>query len=309
MSEPAQSAGGGLSRDDVFRVLGALGAILTLVTAVLFYFGWRRSEAQSRVMGIDVSLFGFTSQDYVLRSISSLYLPLLVLAGIGLLWVRAHARTSAWLTRRAAAPEHENEPLLQVARWVRIAAATLGVGCLLFTVAAGSTDPIAAVGWLAGELSSVQWVVPLVLLGCIVVMAYCGWIRRVLAPDQVARTTPWVAILSGALAAVIVILSAFWILEEYAAAVGRGYAQQLVSNVGQLPRATVTSPAPLDIQAPGVTETEVDDHGVTTYRTTGLRLLARSGSKILLVHDGWRPGSGVVVVLPDSDSYSWQFSR
>ena len=82
----------GLTRQDFFSALGALGAILTLVTAVLFYFGWRRSEAQSRVMGIDVSLFGFTSQDYVLRSITALYLPLLLLAGLGLAlgWLWLH---------------------------------------------------------------------------------------------------------------------------------------------------------------------------------------------------------------------------
>lgn len=309
MSGPPEPQAGGLSRDDVFRVLGALGAILTLVTAVLFYFGWRRSEAQSRVMGIDVSLFGFTSQDYVLRSISSLYLPLLVLAGLGLAWVRLHARASAWLARRAAGPSSEIEPLLRWARWIGIVAATVGIGCLLFTVAAGSSAAPAPVGWLARRLSGSQWVVPLVLLACVVVIAYCGWVRRMLAPQARPTSGPWVSILSGALATVIVILSAFWILEEYAAAVGRGYAQQLVTNVGQLPRATVTSPTPLDIAAPGVTEVEVEDHGVTTYRTTGLRLLARSGSKILLVHDGWQPRSGVVVVLPDSDAYSWQFSR
>ena len=51
------------------------------------------------------------------------------------------------------------------------------------------------------------------------------------------------------------------------------------------------------------------EDGVVAYRDTGLRLLARSGSKILLVHNGWQPGSGVVVVLPDSESFSWQFSR
>jgi hypothetical protein len=300
---------GGLSRDDVFRVLGALGAILTLVTAVLFYFGWRRSETQSRVMGIDVSLFGFTSQDYVLRSISSLYLPLLVLAGLGLLWVRLHARASAWLSRRAEGPAGTNVALVRGARATSLVAGVIGAACLVFTVVAGWSEPPAWLGWLVRQLSRAEWVVPLALLACVVVVAYCGWARRVLAPQSVPRSAPWVSVLSGAFAAVIVILSAFWILEEYAAAVGRGYAQQLVSDVGQLPRATVTSPAPLDIQAPGVTQAEVDDHGVTIYRTTGLRLLARSGSKILLVHDGWQPRSGAVVVLPDSDAYSWQFSR
>lgn len=309
MSDQPPGPSGGLSRDDVFRVLGALGAILTLVTAVLFYFGWRRSEAQSRVMGIDVSLFGFTSQDYVLRSISSLYLPLLLMAALGLVWVRLHGLLSGWLTRLAASPAPaQRDVVLGWARWVSVGAAVVGAGCLLFTLAAGSTDRQAVVDWLAQQLSTARWVIPLLLLVCVVVIAYCGWIRRVLTPERVERRSPWGSVLSGALAGVIVILSMFWILEEYAASVGRGYAQQLVESVDQLPRATVTSPAPLGIEAPGVTEEKVDD-GVVSYRTTGLRLLARSGSKILLVHDAWQPRSGVVVVLPDSDSFSWQFSR
>ena len=78
------------SREEVLSILGALGAIITVVAAVMFYFGWRRSDAQARAMGIDVSLFGFSSQDYVLRSISSLYIPLLVAFGLMLLWVWAH---------------------------------------------------------------------------------------------------------------------------------------------------------------------------------------------------------------------------
>ena len=70
---------------------------MTLVTAVLFYFGWRRSDVQAGAMSIDVSLFGFSSQDYVLRSISSLYLPLLVILGLGLAWLWLHLRVTLLL--------------------------------------------------------------------------------------------------------------------------------------------------------------------------------------------------------------------
>ena len=40
-----------------------------------------------------------------------------------------------------------------------------------------------------------------------------------------------------------------------------------------------------------------------------LRLLARSGDKVLLVHDGWSPRTGTVIVLSDSDELAWEFSR
>ena len=49
-------------------------------------------------MGIDVSLFGFSSQDYVLRSISSLYLPLLAVLGLAW-WLWLHAWLTSWCAR------------------------------------------------------------------------------------------------------------------------------------------------------------------------------------------------------------------
>ena len=55
-----------------------------------------------------------------------------------------------------------------------------------------------------------------------------------------------------------------------------------------------------------MTEEHVSGGG---YRTTGLRLLARSGGRIILLHDGWSPATGTVIVVPDSDELIWQFRR
>jgi hypothetical protein len=113
------------------------------------------------------------------------------------------------------------------------------------------------------------------------------------------------------LAAGTVLVAALWMLEEYAAGVGRGYVVELSRTVDRLHRAVVISPTPLGIMAPGVTEERIGaaESAEVRYRTTGLRLLARSGGKVLLVHDRWAPGNGTVIVLPDSDQLSWQFSR
>jgi hypothetical protein len=104
---------------------------------------------------------------------------------------------------------------------------------------------------------------------------------------------------------------AFWMPEEYASAVGRGYALGLAANVDRLARTAVLSPTPLGINAPGVREQRLGAPGSpeVRYRTTGLRLLARSGGKVLLVHDGWSPRTGTVIVLSDSDELAWEFSR
>jgi hypothetical protein len=303
----------GVTRQDIFSVLGALGAVITLVTAVMFYFGWRRSDVQAQAMGIDVSLFGYSSQDYVLQSISSFYLTLLVLAGIGLGCVWLHGRVvdllhSQWLAtsgRRSAAAAWTG--------WIALAGFLLTAVCVLFAVAAGLQSTPPPVAALRRALVHRQWAVPLVLVLATVAASYVWWIHRQLAPVPAAPDPPpwWRTLLPAVLTAVIVLLGAFWMLEEYASAVGRGYAQQVAADVNQLPRTVVLSRTPLGIQAPGVREERIGAPGSpeVRYRTTGLRLLARSGGKVLLVHDGWSPRTGTVIVLSDDDQLGWEFSR
>ena len=313
MSErPAPTTPNGVTRQDVFALLGGLGAILTLATAVMYYFGWRRTDVQARAMGIDVSLFGFTTQDYVLRSISSLYLPGMVLAALALAWYWAHARIVRLLRSEAVGFEARRAI---AARWLARAAALLAaiaVGSLLVTLAVGVSSPPAAVAWLADELRPRQWVLPGVLVGATLAASYLWWIYRQLRPAQVTGPRSlWQTLLPIALVAGAVTLGAFWLLEEYATVVGVGYADQVTRSVDSLARAVVISPAPLGLEAPGVHEERLGAAGAADvrYRTTGLRLLARSGGKVLLVHDGWTPRSGTVIVIADKEELSWQFSR
>ncbi len=158
-----------------------------------------------------------------------------------------------------------------------------------------------------------HWGMPLVLVLATVAASYAWWIHRQLAPIPAAPDPPpwWRTLLMAVLTAGIVLLGAFWMLEEYASAVGRGYAQQVADHVGGVPRTVVLSRTPLGIQAPGVREERIGAAGSpeVRYRTTGLRLLARSGGKVLLVHDGWSPRTGTVIVLSDDDQLGWEFSR
>lgn len=304
----------GLTRQDVFSALGALGAVLTLVTAVMFYFGWRRSYVQAQAMGIDVSLFGYSTQDYVLQSISSLYLPLLVIAGLGLAAVGVHSRVDELIRSGRLATGPVGARTRSGSRWTAAGGGAVAAGCLLFTLAAGLASPPPGVGWLAGRLRGDQWVVPAVLMIATATAAYAWSIARRLGPSRLAgdpAAGPWRGLAAAALVGGMLVLGGFWLLEEYASAVGRGYAQQLGDNVDRLSRAVVVSPTPLGIVAPGVREERLGtpDSSDVRYRTTGLRLLARSGGKVILVHDDWSPRSGTVIVLADRDDLSWQFSR
>lgn len=301
----------GITRKDVFSALGALGAITAVVTAVMFYFGWRRSDVQARVMGMDVSLFGYSSQDYVLRSISSLYTPILVIFGLLLAWVWLHHQ----LERRIECyedddvPEDRREQLARVAKWGAIGGGVVAVGAVLFSILAGRADPFWPIGPIRDALVDDQWVVPAFLIAGTMVASYCVWIRRRLSPDEGTPTELWQRVLPAVLVGGTILLGTFWILEEYASDVGRARAQQVIDGVGRLPSAELTSSVPLGLDAPGVEESRVDVLGdADRYRTTGLRLLARASGKIILLHDGWSPTTGSVIVLADSDDFVWLFS-
>ena len=64
----------------VLQVVSELGVAVSLLTALLLYYGWVRARVQAEKMGLDVNLFGYTTQDYLLLSIDSLYFQLIWIA-------------------------------------------------------------------------------------------------------------------------------------------------------------------------------------------------------------------------------------
>jgi hypothetical protein len=296
-AEPGPAAGGGESPlRSALSVVTTLGPPLTIVTALMFYFGWMRSDTQARYMGLDVSLFGFSTQDYVLQSISTLYIPLLAAATLALGWLALHQRVDRALARPSS------RPALRAA-----GRALLGAGVLTAT----STVLAATM-----DRNHAPLVVPLILAGGTAVAAYGGWLARAAADPGALPppVPPWQRALRALLVGGVITLALFWEVSNYAGVVGRGYALEIARKVPALPRATAFSATPLGIQAPGVDEERLDaglgaDGKALRYRTTGLRFLVRSGGRMFLLHDGWTPQRGTVIVLPDNAQVRWQFSR
>src|SRR5918999_4212186 len=92
---------------DLLDLLKYVGSPIAIGTALLFYFGWVRSDAQAEAFGVDLSVFEMTTDDLVLRSINVLFFPLIGLLLGGLLflrldpWVRAHARYTGPVLRQS----------------------------------------------------------------------------------------------------------------------------------------------------------------------------------------------------------------
>lgn len=305
MSSTRSKRPGGLTRQDVFAILGSLGAVVTIFTAVMLYFGWRRSDVQAQDMGIDVSLFDFSPQDYVLRSISSLYLPLLVIFGLTLGWLWLHGRVIEMLRRLADDQPEARERAARRCRAIAVTATAVAAACVLFTVATGLSSPPWPVGPLKSALEDDQWTVPALLILAALTATYAFWLHRRFTKHETENPS-WHVALTGAIVVSIVVLGAFWMLEEYASSIGHRYASAIERGVGELPRASVISPTPLGIE--GVTEEVVEASGSTYYRTDGLRLLARAGGKLLLLPENWTRGIGIVVIA-DRQDLIWQFSE
>jgi hypothetical protein len=72
----------------------------TVITALLFYFGWAQTSALFGRLGIDQSALGFTVQDYMLRSVNSTFRPLSMVLLAAVVGLSAHIA----LTRAMATP-------------------------------------------------------------------------------------------------------------------------------------------------------------------------------------------------------------
>ncbi|MCZ2859874.1 hypothetical protein [Blastococcus sp. VKM Ac-2987] len=276
-------------------VLTTLGPPVTVAGALMLYYGWARTDQQARAMGLDVSLFGYTTQDYVLRSVRTLYLPLLVLGVLALGWLTAQQSVN----RRLLRPGPHRRILL--AGWTILG---LGLSIALLTLAVGISR------------NRPPLLLPLAIAAGVAAAAYGGSLVRAARGTERDPAPPWQRALRTLLVSAVVALALFWQLSDFAGAIGRGYADEVAASVPALPRATAYSPVPLGIQAPGVVEEPIDIDpsaaeapGAARYRITGLRLLTQSGGRIFLLHDGWTPETGTVVVLPVDDEVRWQFSR
>lgn len=287
---PATPADGDPPWRAALNVLTTLGPPLTIATALMHYFGWARTEEQARRMGLDVTLFGYSPQDYVIRSISTLYVPLLLVGVVVLAWLAVHRRVLRVLDQ----PGVVHRRVLLVGRTLLVAGVLAGAVAVV----------VATVDRMRAPLS-----VPLALAVGTAVAAYGAWLVGAVSPGA-APAPPWHRALRTLVITGLITLALFWELSEYAGVVGRGHAAQVARSVPDLPRATAYSDTPLGIQAAGVVEEVVAASGdQTRYRTTGLRLLTRSGGRLFLLHDGWDPRQGTVVVVPDDDEIRWQFSR
>jgi hypothetical protein len=284
----------------VLRALQSVGAVVgptALLTALLFYFGWARANAQANYLGLDVTLFDFSTEDYLLQSVSSVYVPLaeVLLAAVLLLW--AHRVVSGRL---------ERQPELPVWPWLEGALAAVG-----------------AVAFVAGVVfyndetptDTVLLLTPLCLVAGLGLVSYSVLVdRRRRAGPSTGNANPSaagpVAPLSVILVSVLLMAGLVWEVANYADIKGRQLGEFVADQLAFRPGVVVYSEKRLQIDQPGVTETRFDEpDSAYRFRYEGLKLLLRSSSRFFLVPGSWSVDRGTTIVLPESGSMRLEFVR
>ncbi len=275
---------------DVFRraaapMAGVL-ANVTVLTALLVYFGWRRSETQSQRLGIDQSILGLSTTDYLLRSIGPVLVLLVGVSGLGLAWVALDRRVAPWF---AGGPGDPRRP--PAARHVL---RLLGFAWLALPLMV----------WLVGFVwPSPAYILLPVSLGIgALLLVYAAHLHYPTPGPEATAAEKQRVVVRAAFALLLACVCLFWTASNYAEVLGVSLADGLAGDVDRLPAVTVYSEEPLYLEGPGVNEESLGGgEGVLRYRYTGLRLYDHTGGRLLLVSDRWTPTFGVVYVLDDDE--------
>jgi hypothetical protein len=245
----------------LWRVAGLVISQTALLTALLFYFGWARTRATFGYFGIDVSLLGFSTSDYLLRSVNAAFRPLLVVGLAALVAAALHQRWRG-VIQRAATP-------LGIVGVVLVA---IGLSGLVWT------------DW-GSELGA--WL-PVCLAAGFGLLAY-----RVTLVSR--RPGAELVLLSG-----LAVLGVFWAVSLYAEQVGRDRATAFARSLAAREELVLYSKERLAIQGPGINVTELRfADSAYRFRYAGLRLLLHSDGRYLVLPAGWTHGGAAAFLIPD----------
>lgn len=290
-------------------MLATIGVPVTVAAALMYYFGWAHSRGVAKLHNLNESLYSYSAEDYIIRGIAPVFQPLLWLGVIGLAWLGLHQA----VLKRLAIPRWR--PLLRSTGQI-----AFGVGVIVAAVALLASATFARVvgPWAAVmatpartlvaqlPLAAGPEVAPFSIAVGTAVAGYSLWLVRAATPAADRHDISMgQRVLRAGLIGGIIALAMFWGLGRLAVESGVATSSQ---ELQAMPRAIAYSAAPLGVHALGVREDQIG-LDPPLWRTTGLRLMGRSGGRMFLLHDGWTPEQGAVIVVPDDGKVIWQFFK
>jgi hypothetical protein len=265
--------------------LTTIGSPIAVATPLLVYFGWVRMDIQAQQLGYDSSVMDMSTQDYVIRSVGVLYVPLILTVLFALVLYWAHIRV---VTPTVAGTQDRE----RLGRWIRIFA----FSWVLWT-------PVCVLLLLSGPPLA-GFALPGLLTGTLLCAIYAGLLRRRVHRNHRTPTALKV------LVAVLLTLAVFWDTERVARTMGEAYAADIIAAPERLPAVVVYSSDDLGIDTVHVRKDTVARAGALplhTYRD--LRLLHRSGSRYLLITQTHERASTRVFVITETPTVRIEFSE
>jgi hypothetical protein len=294
--------------------LGAtIAAPVTVLGALLFYFGYVSSASEYAYFGINVDTIGLSTQDYIMRSPQTLLVPLLVLTLVSAAFlmlngvvrgrILAALSSPAGPSGPAERPAEQADRIRYLARRSQIPGlALLAAGVVLLFVYPYVRD------WAFYGLVTPS----LIALGCAII-AYAARIiamldrlgshqeDRTAGPAAQAGASPLARRTTGVVIVLVIAASIFWATATVAQWSGRGLAQYSAVHFGSLPSVILDTRERLFLRDPDIEETQLPPSQGQTfhYRYRGLRLLIEGQNRMFLVPGSWSASDSTLIVPLD----------
>lgn len=283
--------------------LSSFVAPLTLVTALLFYFGYVSTREFFRYFGIDVDIIGLSSQEFVMRSPGALFVPVMVLLLLAAALIVGHRALRRRLAKRSGPAQRR---VIGVIAWAGVGFVVIGL-VLAFGVLVPSDSNVA------------ELLAPVCLAIGAGLAAYAASTARSVDTGSVARGVVVLLVL-------VMVAGTFWSTATIARWWGLGQARELAADLQTLPAVVLDTreriypgneairfqeliPAASD-ETGGESAEDPDDAAPAPtygYRYFGLRLLAQGGGRLYLVPDAWSADASTLVVRYDDVRVRFRF--
>lgn len=304
----AAERSGGTQLEQWISLGATIAAPVTVLGALLFYFGYVSSASEYAYFGINVDTIGLSTQDYVMRSPQTLLVPLLALTLVSAAFLMLNGLVRRRITAVVASAADPAQQIVGIRTMVQRSRipglVMLAAGVALLFIYGYIRD------WALYGL-----VTPLLIALGSAVIAYVWRLLSLLqrlegqpeptAPDgsALARRT------AGVVIYVVIAASIFWATATVAQWSGRGLAQYAAAHFGDLPSVILDTKERLFLRDPGIEETQLppSQGQVFHYRYRGLRLLIEGQNRMFLVPGGAWSASNATLIVPLDGSVRVQF--
>jgi hypothetical protein len=274
--------------DRIQEIAGSVSSFVapvTLISAILFYFGYVYTTTQYSYFGLDVDTIGLGTQEFIMRSPGPLLTPMLAAGVVAVVVGLSHAAIRRRIEVAAA-----EEPW-RLHRFRRLAVGCTAVGWTGLGVGVGMVFGYAVVGPL---VPLYDLVAPSVMAVGAAVAIYAARVDRLL--DR-----PRARVVTMALYAVLTI-SLLWATSTFAQYTGR-FAALTLGQLRDRPSVVLDTKERLFLPTTTVQEVSLPEDKDQTFRFRywNLRLLIQGKDRMFLVPSPWHRGDPTLVVLMDGD--------